>query len=389
MATDFDGVLAPLVARPDDGPGRRRRDRGPAALAALPGVTVAAGVRSRPGHPAPAHRRRRQEPVDLVGSHGARDAAWTDDGDAPTARARSRRELLARLTAELEAVVRPHAGGPHRAQAGGGRRCTPAGLEPTAAAAALEDAAATAGAPARGPRSCRGKQVVELARRRADKGTALRGPRAADVAPEPSLYLGDDVTDEGAFEALGPDDVDGQGRRRGDRRGVPGGGARTSWRPWSCRRRAVSHGLLPYRPGRPGPCGATGRAPEGVLPQGRTGAAPVEPRTTSSGRKTYSARGAGSPAISSISARTAASPIACTVWRTVVSGGSVKAMSGRVVVAHDRDVLGHLAGRAGGRARIAPSAIRSEPQTIAVQPALDQPAAPRRRRPRRRTSCAR
>ena len=38
----------------------------------------------------------------------------------------------------------------------------------------------------------------------------------------------------------------------------------------------------------------------------------------------YSARGAGSPAISSSRARTAASPIAWTLCRTVVNGGSVK-----------------------------------------------------------------
>src|SRR3954452_16364251 len=59
----------------------------------------------------------------------------------------------------------------------------------------------------------------------------------------------------------------------------------------------------------------------------RRGAAAVDPRTTSSGRNTYSARGAGKPAISSSRARTAAAPIAWTACLTVVSGGAVKAMS--------------------------------------------------------------
>ena len=62
-----------------------------------------------------------------------------------------------------------------------------------------------------------------------------------------------------------------------------------------------------------------------VAPQ-RKRHAPVDPRTTSSGRNTYSVRDAGIPAISSTSAWTVVSPMARTRCRTVVSGGSVKAM---------------------------------------------------------------
>ena len=51
-----------------------------------------------------------------------------------------------------------------------------------------------------------GKEVLELAVTDADKGSALR--RLADeLGAAASLYLGDDVTDEDAFRALGPDDV--------------------------------------------------------------------------------------------------------------------------------------------------------------------------------------
>src|SRR6476660_438349 len=55
---------------------------------------------------------------------------------------------------------------------------------------------------------------------------------------------------------------------------------------------------------------------------------PVEPRTTSSGRNMYSECGAGWPATSSTRARTAATDMACTGCRSVVSGGSVNAIRG-------------------------------------------------------------
>ena len=51
-----------------------------------------------------------------------------------------------------------------------------------------------------------GKEVVEFTISSADKGDAIRAlaqrTRAANT-----LYLGDDVTDEDAFAALGPDDL--------------------------------------------------------------------------------------------------------------------------------------------------------------------------------------
>jgi trehalose 6-phosphate phosphatase len=51
-----------------------------------------------------------------------------------------------------------------------------------------------------------GKEVLELAVTHADKGSALR--RLADeLGVAGALYLGDDVTDEDGFRALGSDDV--------------------------------------------------------------------------------------------------------------------------------------------------------------------------------------
>ena len=183
------------------------------------------------------------------------------------------------------------------------------------------------------------------------------------------VYVGDDVTDEHAFTALGEGDLTvkvGDGR---DGSAVPG-------RDLGCGRRPCSS----WPSAR---CGWHEAAPCTQNPARRSGAAPVEARTTSSGRKTYSARGAGSPAISSSSARTAASAIAWTHWRTVVSGGSVNAIERRVVVADDRDVLRHPQPEPSARRGSRPSAIRSEPQTTAVQPRSISRGAARVRRPRR------
>jgi trehalose 6-phosphate phosphatase len=51
-----------------------------------------------------------------------------------------------------------------------------------------------------------GKEVLELAVTDADKGSALRR-LIAELGATGALYLGDDVTDEDGFRALGPEDV--------------------------------------------------------------------------------------------------------------------------------------------------------------------------------------
>jgi trehalose 6-phosphate phosphatase len=51
-----------------------------------------------------------------------------------------------------------------------------------------------------------GKEVLEVAVTDADKGTALRR-LIAELRPASTIYLGDDVTDEDGFRALGPNDV--------------------------------------------------------------------------------------------------------------------------------------------------------------------------------------
>jgi trehalose 6-phosphate phosphatase len=51
-----------------------------------------------------------------------------------------------------------------------------------------------------------GKDVLELAVTDADKGSALLR-LAGELGAAATVYLGDDVTDEDGFRALGPDDV--------------------------------------------------------------------------------------------------------------------------------------------------------------------------------------
>jgi trehalose 6-phosphate phosphatase len=51
-----------------------------------------------------------------------------------------------------------------------------------------------------------GKEVLEVAVTDADKGTALRR-LVSELRPAGTVYLGDDVTDEDGFRALGPDDL--------------------------------------------------------------------------------------------------------------------------------------------------------------------------------------
>ena len=210
------------------------------------------------------------------------------------------------------------------------------------AARAAEEAALEVTTRHTGLHVLHGKHVVEVSVVRADKGTALVALRD-EVGADAVAYFGDDVTDEDAFRALGPDDVTvkvGPGetaaRFRVESPEDAAGALRCCRATLASRRSVCVAPVLPrlyastvswidmHRPVETCVSSQQARLP---APQ-RVGAAPVEARTTSSGRKTYSARGDGSPAISSSRARTAASAIAWTLWRTVVSGGSVKAMSG-------------------------------------------------------------
>jgi trehalose 6-phosphate phosphatase len=209
VALDFDGVISPIVERPEDArplPGSMAEVR---HLARFEGVEVAlvsgralASLRAVSGVSD-------EDALSLVGSHGAEIALRPTLGGraAGDARLSGRAvELLERVTdalqdiaaidpqERLEVELKPTAAVLHTRRA-------PADLAERATAAAMSGPARWAGVDV-----TLGKSVVELSVVETSKGIALQQVRA--TAPiDAVLYVGDDVTDETAFAVLGPDDV--------------------------------------------------------------------------------------------------------------------------------------------------------------------------------------
>lgn len=194
VATDFDGVLAPLVldpskSRPIDGSMELLTE-----LSALPGVFVAivsgrhlAALEKLSGVAAGGD-------IVLVGSHGAEpdrelplDFSFDD----------AARQRLAKATAAIESVAAAHP--PTRIER------KPAGVVlhtrrvPAGIAEAARRAALAIDIP--GVDVMDGKQIVEFSALPVTKGSALHA-LAKEFGTRASLYLGDDVTDERAFAAL-------------------------------------------------------------------------------------------------------------------------------------------------------------------------------------------
>lgn len=197
VATDFDGVLAPLVtdpstSRPIEGSMELLRE-----IAALPAVSVAivsgrdlAALRALSGAAA-------EDDIALIGSHGAEpDRELPLDLTFDTAA----RQRLAQATAALEEVAAAHP--PTRIER------KPAGVVlhtrnvPADIAAAATRAALAIDLP--GVDVMDGKQIVELSALPITKGSALQA-LAAEFGTVATLYLGDDVTDERAFAVLADD----------------------------------------------------------------------------------------------------------------------------------------------------------------------------------------
>jgi trehalose 6-phosphate phosphatase len=192
IASDYDGVLSPLVGDPSAAVPEPGVSGALARLAGVEGVTVAMvsgrGVRDL------------QEvsgfPGDLrwVGSHGA-------ELDGPlTGELADRRDALVRLLEPLvdgvpgaRLEVKPASVAVHVREV----------VDRSAATTLLGRADALAD-PSLTKKP--GKEVLELAVTDADKGTALRRLRA-EVSAAGAVYLGDDVTDEDGFRALEPGDV--------------------------------------------------------------------------------------------------------------------------------------------------------------------------------------
>jgi trehalose 6-phosphate phosphatase len=210
VASDFDGVLAPLV---DDPSASAPTAAATAALESLASVPVAdlrlALVSGRDLETLPALSR---APLgtSLVGSHGAEQGvvvAGAEGGTTvesrPFALTDGERSRLHAVRAGLEAIARGAEG---------------AWVEDKPSAAVLHtrqadpEQAARAGDAARAlgvqheVHTMTGKDVVEIAVVDTSKGVALVRLRD-ELDAAAVLYLGDDVTDERAFEALSPSDV--------------------------------------------------------------------------------------------------------------------------------------------------------------------------------------
>jgi trehalose 6-phosphate phosphatase len=192
VASDYDGVLAPLRDHPDDAVPAPGVAEALTRLAAVDGVTVAlvsgrgvADLQTTSGL---------SGPYRWVGSHGA-------EFDGPlTGELAARRDRLADQLAPVVATtegawleVKPASVAVHVRK-----------VQDRAVAAALLE---QAGAQANSSLTMKpGKDVLELAVTDADKGAALQR-LVQELGVAGAAYFGDDVTDEDGFRALGPDDV--------------------------------------------------------------------------------------------------------------------------------------------------------------------------------------
>jgi trehalose-phosphatase len=201
VATDFDGVVAPLqrdplAVRPTEGVMDDLR-----ALAGLPGVTVALVSGRDQATLARLSGIRTDDPVTLIASHGAEStSAAVRSAMTAAAVGPEDRERLAGLRAEVEALVAERHPLARVELKAAGVVVHTRGLSADHAEAALAEARGI-GAAHEDVRVLEGKSVVELSISHADKGSALLA-LAQDAGAEARVYLGDDVTDEDAFTRL-------------------------------------------------------------------------------------------------------------------------------------------------------------------------------------------
>lgn len=208
VASDFDGVLSPIVAHRDDAVALPESLQALRELARMDGVNVAL-VSGRALEDLDA-KTEMPSSVVLVGSHGAEVGALPHDMDAAVLDGSSismneeRSAQLTAITLELrriarkfpgtEVEVKPTAAVLHTRNARGrnGVNATEAALE---YARSIRDAKVTPG-----------KEVVEFSVVPATKGEAIE-TLARACAADAWLYIGDDVTDESVFARTGEYDL--------------------------------------------------------------------------------------------------------------------------------------------------------------------------------------
>jgi trehalose 6-phosphate phosphatase len=195
VATDFDGVLAPIVANPASARALPESVAALRDLDTLPDTEIAIVT----GRSLEVLQRLLEPPESwhLVGSHGAETSDHILDLEAL-------RPAVVRLAARLEHLV-------------GGRPGVAIEPKPIGAAVHVRNAPADVGAavldevrsgPAAEPGIfvTEGKCVIELAVVEVSKGAAVNQLRSK-VDASGVLYVGDDVTDERAFLALQDGDL--------------------------------------------------------------------------------------------------------------------------------------------------------------------------------------
>jgi trehalose 6-phosphate phosphatase len=192
IASDYDGVLARLRDEPSAAVPEQGVAEVLARLAAVDGVTVAlvsgrgvADLQATSGLTGPFR---------WVGSHGAEfDGPLSGE---PAARRDALAEQLAPVVAGTTGArleIKPASVAVHVRQV----LDRDAAAELLGQVRALVDSSLTLKP---------GKEVLEVTVTDADKGTALRR-LVTELGSSATVYLGDDVTDEDGFRALGPDDV--------------------------------------------------------------------------------------------------------------------------------------------------------------------------------------
>ena len=199
VALDFDGVLAPIVSRPEDARALPASKEAVLRLAALPDTTV--GMISGRSLESLDHVAQMPDDTMLIGSHGVEVRL---DGTTRLALDDVEKQRVVELKRLLDEAVSGYDGvwveGKPAGFAVHTRGATPE-VGDAAEASAQQAVGALEGLTVR-----EGKKVVEFSVKSTSKGDGvdlLREHTAATAV----MFAGDDVTDEDGFAALGSDDL--------------------------------------------------------------------------------------------------------------------------------------------------------------------------------------
>ncbi|WP_420112108.1 trehalose-phosphatase [Pseudactinotalea sp.] len=212
VALDFDGVLAPLVPRPEDAAPL------PQTRAALERIaqedSTHLGLVSGRAVGDPALRRAAPPSTAIIGSHGAERGFVDEHGELTAGPPELDDDQLA-----LRTRLREEAAALTEAVPGSWVEEKPTAIVVHTRPVTDEHAARTLERDSidrlgslPGVRAIAGKRVVELSVAHTTKGDAVALLRTGYPTRElpadvPVLFIGDDVTDEDALSALGPDDI--------------------------------------------------------------------------------------------------------------------------------------------------------------------------------------